>query len=367
MSTKAGAKAARVADVAPVRGKYQKPYSYCNLPVVRPREFSRDVNPRRLELIRLNAQKWVNGTVLHYHFMDTPAHWRGAEEQKQVVRQAFQAWKALGIGLSFQEVQNRNDAEIRIGFENGDGAWSYVGRDVLDQGRDDRTMNFGWDLRNDIDTAIHEIGHTLGFPHEHQNPKAGIVWDEEAVYRALAAPPNSWSREQTFHNIIRKIPADLVQGSAWDADSVMHYPFEAGLILQPEVYRAGLQPKGGLSLRDKEWVRSFYPPLANADYQVLEPFQSLPLKVSAGQQVNLRLNPKVSRLYNIQTFGTSDTVMVLFLEEANGAVRYLAGDDDSGEDRNALIRRRLLAGRKYIVRVRLYYAESYDETAVMAW
>ena len=29
------------------------------------------------------------------------------------------------------------------------------------------------------DTALHGIGHTLGLPHEHQNPNAGIVWDVE--------------------------------------------------------------------------------------------------------------------------------------------------------------------------------------------
>ena len=31
-------------------------------------------------------------------------------------------------------------------------------------------MNFGWDLTQpgEIDTALHEIGHTIGFPHEHQ-------------------------------------------------------------------------------------------------------------------------------------------------------------------------------------------------------
>jgi len=39
-----------------------------------------------------------------------------------------------------------------------------------------------------LDTAVHEIGHSLGFPHEYQNPKAGIVWNEEAVYAALGQP-----------------------------------------------------------------------------------------------------------------------------------------------------------------------------------
>ncbi|MCI0747549.1 MAG: hypothetical protein L0Y58_19260 [Verrucomicrobia subdivision 3 bacterium] len=147
----------------------------------------------------------------------------------------------------------------------------------------------------------------------------------------------------------------------------MHYPFDAGLILQPEQYRSGLKPAGGLSERDREWVRKFYPPLGDADYQMLEPFKSLPLNIAAGQQVNLRFTPKATRRYNIGTFGASDTVMVLFLEDSDGNVRYLAGDDDSGEDRNALIQQRLLAGRNYIVRIRLYYAESYDATAVMVW
>jgi hypothetical protein len=140
-----------------------------------------------------------------------------------------------------------------------------VDTDALNQPRDQPTMNFGWSLTEDpvegLDTALHEIGHALGFPHEHQNPIAGIEWNEEAVYRSLAAPPNRWSRATTFRNIIEKIAPDTVTGSSWDPNSVMHYPFEAGLILRPERYRRGLTPRGGLSARDRKWVRHFYPPI----------------------------------------------------------------------------------------------------------
>lgn len=108
----------------------------------------------------------------------------------------------MGIGLSFQEVSSRTEAEIRIGFLKGDGSWSKgLGRAILNNGTNDRTMNFGWDITRtprEIDTAIHEIGHSLGFPYEHQNPNAGIIWDEEKVYTQLAKPPNEWSREKTF-------------------------------------------------------------------------------------------------------------------------------------------------------------------------
>src|SRR5439155_8755648 len=130
-----------------------------------------------------------------------------------------------------EEVSDGGSADVRIGFVDGDGAWSYLGRDVRDvPGRFERTMNFGWDLTEDprkADVAVHEIGHTLGFPHEHQNPFAGIVWDEEAVYRYFGGPPNNWPRETVELNVLRKLAASEVQGTQWDPDSIMHSGFAA--------------------------------------------------------------------------------------------------------------------------------------------
>jgi len=340
-------------------------YAYCAQPIVPERVFEGDVNPERAETIIVIDRKWVNGTVLHYYFFET------TEQQKDVVRRAFDTWKDLGIGLRFEEVDSRDEAEIRIGFTRGDGSWSYVGRDIIDlvPGPDERTMNFGWDLTRtprEIDTAVHEIGHTLGFPHEHQNPNAGIVWDEEAVYAALAKPPNSWNRQKTFFNIIRKIASDTVQGSEWDPNSVMHYPFGSGLIKEPAQYRSGLVPAGGVSDRDKTWVKTFYPPLSDADYEELKPLESVRLALAAGEQRNFTFRSEATRYYEIRTFGTSDTVMVLF-EDLNGELRYLTADDDSGEDRNAYIRVKLMKGRKYVLRIRLYYATRTGETAIMIW
>lgn len=344
---------------------------FCAMPLVPERSFDRSVNPERAGLIRVLSKKWVNGTVLRYFFFDSPAEWSTSEQEKDVVRRAFEIWKDLGIGLRFEEASSATEAEIRIGFLRGDGAWSYVGRDIIDLGLgpDARTMNFGWDLTreaSEIDTALHEIGHTLGFPHEHQNPIAGIVWDEEAVYRALAQPPNLWSREQTFHNIIRKISPDTVQGSEWDPDSVMHYPFEAGMIKQPAQFRNGLVPAGGLSDRDKSWIKTFYPPADDAANAELKPADSVRLSIGPGEQRNFDIRPTATREYNFGTFGASDTVMVLF-EEVEGELRYVTGDDDSGLDRNASFRTKLFAGRRYVLRVRLYYAQRSGETAVMMW
>jgi Astacin (Peptidase family M12A) len=349
--------------------KQQRKFTYCSLPPVREREFRPEVNPNRVRLIRVNDKKWVNGTVLHYYFFTAPASWRTGDAEKNVVRKAFKMWKDIGIGLEFEEVNSPDEAEIRIGFLRGDGSWSYIGRDILGIGRDERTMNFGWDIAAhpaEIDTAIHEIGHTVAFPHEHQNPYAGIVWDEEAVYAALAKPPNSWDRETTHYNIIRKISPDTVQGSNWDSNSVMHYPFEAGMIKEPAKYQNGLVPAGGLSARDKEWVKSFYPPIKKSDYTALEPFVPVRLSIGPGQQLDFRIEPKATRRYQISTFGESDTVMVLF-EEVEGSFRYVTGDDDSGQDYNAEIGIKLFKGRRYVLRVRLYYAARSGDAAVMLW
>ncbi len=358
---------------------------FCALPAVKEREFNAEVNPDRARLILESAKKWVNGTVLHYYFFDKDDDgqwvffndgtrewrtWQGGEAEKNVVRKAFEIWKEVGIGLEFREVDNRRDGEVRIGFMKGNGSWSYIGRDIWNISRNDRTMNFGWDIGvggGDIDTALHEIGHTLGFPHEHQNPNAGIVWDEEVVYSALAAPPNRWDRNKTFNNIIRKINPDIVQGSNWDPNSIMHYPFSPGLIRMPAAFNStGIRPRPGLSERDKTWVKHFYPPLKEDDYMELTLLQSQTIDIQAGEQKNFVFIPDAIREYSIQTFGQMDTVMIIF-QEIDGELVYIDGDDDSGFDRNAFVKLKLIKGNKYIIRLRLFFKESAGSTAIMIW
>ena len=94
--------------------------------------------------------------------------------------------------------------------------------------------------------------------------------------------------------------------------------------------------------------------------------QSVTLNIGAGGQSNFVIRPDATRKYEIRTFGASDTVIVLF-EDDNGELRYLAGDDDSGEDHNASLQVKLLKGRRYVLRVRLYYEDRAGETAVMMW
>jgi hypothetical protein len=334
------------------------------------RALSPDVSPGRARLIHEVGKKWANGTKLRYSFFQS-GDWSTSEVEKTRVREGFRIWQGPGIGITFEEVATMSEAEIRIGFLRGDGSWSYIGRDVYDLPKQgERTMNFGWDLMADprgVDVPVHEIGHTLGFPHEHQNPFAGIVWDEQAVYAYFEGPPNNWDRDTVFNNILRKLPQTEVIGSSWDPDSIMEYEFAGNLIIKPEKYHGGLNPAGGLSPIDKKRALEFYPPLGPpSSYPALQPFRSEILTLAPKQQANFTIEPPATRDYTIQTFGGSDNVAVLF-EDQGGDLKFMDGDDDSGTDRNVTIKVRLIQGRHYVLRIRHYVNYSGLDTAVMIW
>jgi hypothetical protein len=340
----------------------------CNLPRVSERVLPKDIDHKREHLLRVLATKWVNGTLLRYCFLDQPAEYAGSDEQKKVVRDGFNVWMKLGIGIKFEEVSNPGDAQVRIGFLQDGQTWSAVGREILQVGPNERTMNFGWSLLEDprgVDVPTHEIGHTLGFPHEHQNPTAGIVWNEDAVYD-WATKTQGWTKEDTDRNIISKIVPDEIEGSSWDANSIMHYAFMAGLINEPEQYRNGLTPAGGLSERDITWVRTFYPPLDPTTYSDLTLNTPVPLSLGYGEQRDFTFVPDETRTHDIATSGESDTVMVLF-EEKNGKRIQLAANDDSAEDFNSHISWGLTKGNRYVISIRLYHEWAEGGTTVKVW
>jgi hypothetical protein len=144
----------------------------------------------------------------------------------------------------------------------------------------------------------------------------------------------------------------------------MQYPIPAGWIVEPQEYRNGLVPPGGLSERDIATAQKLYPfggtiPQAGT----LSPFASksytaLPL----GAQLAFRINVAHSRQYQIETFGEADTVLVLMDDRG----RTVAADDDAGYERNAQLRVRLEAGRDYTLRLRQSWSRG-EVACVMLW
>jgi hypothetical protein len=368
--------------------KKQKKFAprYCSIEKRKPRIFNKKISPERARLIRQNEDKWANGAVLRYYFFDKKTDgafvkneagikewkpWVGTKSQMDVVRRAFKIWKSIGIGLDFKEVKKREDADIRIAFMEDDGAWSYLGRDIRRRRKDPRTMNFGWNIAtrdryNGIDTALHEIGHTLGFPHEHQNPFAGIVWNEKAVYEDLGGAPNYWDEETTYTNIIEKIDRNEVNGSNWDPNSIMHYYFKKGLILKPEQFKnKALSPAGGLSKQDIQFALQFYPSQNPIEDIIVTGMNSYTIDVQNCEQQNYIFIPPATKKYTIQTIGQLDTVMVLFEKISKDETKYVAGDDNSGTDKNALITTKFSKGKTYVIKIKVYYKKPGEQTALM--
>jgi len=319
------------------------------------RELAPTVGPERARMVAIHSKLWASGTKLRYYIQPTRA--LNAADHA-VVRESFVRWDGL-VGLSIEEVFRRDRAQVRIGFHD-DGSWSYVGRDNLGIPADQNTMNFGWSVAEDPDTALHEIGHALGLSHEHQSPHAGITWNRREVILSLSGPPNNWSLAQIESNIFRKLPANA-EGSDWDHNSIMHYPFGPGMIEKPSGFSGGLDPEPGLSTNDVIWARRMYPSLIPDDDD-LQLDESRVVTLEPGGQSSCSFVPPVNGQYSIATLGENDTVLVLF--DADG--EFVAGDDDSGQDTNALIKVSLTKGKRYTIRLRMFWSDAGGQVTILA-
>ena len=73
-------------------------------------------------------------------------------QQSAMFRQACDEWQKVA-NVTFTQVTT-GDADIRVTFNAGGGAWSYVGTDVRSIPQSTATMNLGW---LSLDAYLHEI------------------------------------------------------------------------------------------------------------------------------------------------------------------------------------------------------------------
>lgn len=141
---------------------------------------------------------------------------------KKIINERF----APIINLEFNVIDNIENSQIRIDFDELNGSWSYVGIDCNNH-KKESTMNFAW---FDVQTVMHEFGHALGLIHEHQNPKNNTIkWDDKAVYK-WAQVTQGWDKQTTKINIIEP-PTEQINGSEYDPLSIMLYFYPPELTL----------------------------------------------------------------------------------------------------------------------------------------
>ena len=293
------------------------------------------------------GKTWMNGSTLSVRFIG------GNAAQRATAREQAGWWQEVA-NLSF-DFNNAPNADIRIAFDAGDGAWSYIGTDCRSIPLDQPTMNLGF---LDGGTAAHEWGHAIGLAHEHSNPLGGIQWNEAVVIRELAKSPNFWDEATTRHNVLFRYAADQINGTAFDPDSIMLYFFPA------EWTTNGVATKANevLSKMDKQFIAGakMYPKKAPTVDSAVELAVGARQRTSAsigkfGEEDLFRFTATAEGRHIIDTRGPTDVVMKLF--GPNSATALIAEDDDSGYATNARIAARLLPG-EYWVQVRHYNRES---------
>jgi Astacin (Peptidase family M12A) len=298
-----------------------------------------DGNERAISPI---GKTWINGSTLRVRFMGgTPGERATAQEQAQ--------WWSDVANISF-DFGTHPDAEVRISFDHGDGAWSMVGTDARQVPGNQATMNLGF---LDGGTAGHEFGHAIGLAHEHSNPAGGIQWNEPVVLATLAGPPNFWDEATVRHNVFRKYAVDQINGTRFDPDSIMLYAFPASWTLNG----IGTHANDVLSALDQEFTAgaAMYPraattPPAATVLEVDGPKVAGTIG-TAGEEDLYRFTADREGVYDIATRGVTDVHMKLYGPDSETAL--VEEDDDSGYGLNARIRAPLVAGH-YLVQIRHY-------------
>ncbi|MFK8068069.1 MAG: pre-peptidase C-terminal domain-containing protein [Gammaproteobacteria bacterium] len=289
---------------------------------------------------------WITGSTLSVHFLE------GSTSQKKLVKEQAAWW--MDHANLFFDFNDDPDADIRITFDQTDGAWSYVGTDASSIPTPQPTMNLGF---LDGGTAAHEFGHAIGLVHEHQNPEGGIEWNEDVVIRDLGGPPNNWDEATVRHNVLNKYSADQIRGTEFDPDSIMLYFFPDSWVKNGQ----GTKANEILSPLDKAFIASedAYPSENNISDAI-----ELPVINTSGVTANIgepgeedlfKFSVTKSARHVIETDGQTDVVMKLF--GPNNETTLLAEDDDGGVGRNSRIATDLSPG-EYFVQIRHYNSNS---------
>ena len=157
--------------------------------------------PQPEHLAVLVTKYWGTGGVhLTVGFLDNPE----AALRKRII-QHMNAWNKTA-NVSF--VETNGQADVRVARVAGDGYWSYIGTDIHTIAPDQPTMNLDSFTMDTPESEFHrvvrhEIGHTMGFPHEHMRKELVALidrakaidfygrtqgWDEQTVIEQVLTP-----------------------------------------------------------------------------------------------------------------------------------------------------------------------------------
>jgi serralysin len=208
---------------------------------------------------------WRNVDILTVAFLDGKDAWNQSVRRK--VQEIVKTWEDYAnIRFRFDDAAARPHITIKL---EPDGNFSYdLYQSYLGETSAIKSPSMYLIFRPQTDdieirrVVLHEFGHALGLIHEQKRPDAGIMWNEEAVYRAYAY--TGWTRDQIKNQVMDPFIQPLVDVSPFDPESIMIYPIEKGLANIVVGWTRDLSPM------DKNFIGRIYPfPVPPLRQQVL--------------------------------------------------------------------------------------------------
>jgi hypothetical protein len=210
-----------------------------------------DFAPTPAMIALLTTRYWGSASrTLSVSFMEnTPADLRAR------ILTHFNAWT---VSVTF--VQTNGVGDVRISRGPG-GYYSYLGTDIRHIPNNHQTMNLESFSTSTPESEFrrvirHEVGHTLGFPHEHMRKELVALIDPAKAYRYFLAT-QGWDRRTVDQQVLTPLDEASLLDTPPDQDSIMCYQLPGQITINGQPIRGGTD----INASDAAFAHSIYPPV----------------------------------------------------------------------------------------------------------